>query len=125
MMILLVLGMIPTVFWILFHVEDWRDEVYILSQRKNAIIYQSRHPFSYETGRLLRKQHIGFTTATLGLTKEKEKRVWSFGGFFYWLFGCGSVSAFGPSARIMLEMYDVFDPHGKKEILDRWLEEGQ
>lgn len=122
MMILLFIGAVPTTFWLLFHVDDWRDEVYVLSNRLGGIVYQSRHPFSWETGKRLDRKFVSFTTATLGLPKKAgEERLWSVKGFFYWLFGCGSVSVFGPSARIALEMLDVFNPAQKKEVLDQWL----
>lgn len=123
MMTLLMIGMIPTTFWIFYHIDDWQDEMYVLSRREDAIIYQSRHPFSYETGKRMGRKYIGFTTATLGITKESGDRTWSFGSFFYWLFGCGYVEVFGPSARIALNMADVFDPAEKKRVLDKWREE--
>ena len=107
-----------TIIGIGFHVEDWKDEQYIISN--DAVIYQWRHPFSYESGKRLPKDRIGFTVAELGLKKE-GKQVWSFAGFLRWLVGCGTVSVFGPSARIALEMHDVFLPAQKKLIIEEWL----
>jgi predicted ferric reductase len=106
-----------TIVWIGFHVEDWKDEQYIVS--KDAIIYQWRHPFSYESGKRLPKQYVAFAVAELGLKKE-GKQVWSFAGFLRWLVGCGQVSIFSPAARgAALTMTDVFLPAQKKQIIER------
>lgn len=125
MMIVLTFGMTLTSLWSLFHFQDWADEQYILTKKNPAVVYQSRHPFAHETGRRLGVMHIGFTTATLGFVREDKERAWSIAEFFRWLFGCGSIEVFGESARIALHMADVFDPAGKKEVLDAWVKSGQ
>lgn len=100
-----------------FHVEDWKDEQYIIT--KDSIIYQWRHPFSYESGKRLPKQYVAFAVAELGLKKE-GKQVWSFAGFLRWLVGCGQVSIYSPAARgAALTMTDVFLPAQKKQIIER------
>jgi len=110
--------MTTTIVWIGFHVEDWKDEQYIVS--KDTIIYQWRHPFSYESGKKIPRDRIGFAVAELGL-KKAGKKVWSFGGFLRWLVGCGIISLYGPTGRDIMTMDDLFLPAQKKLIIEEWL----
>jgi len=116
-------GMFLATLWTMFHVDDWRDEMYILSRRENAIIFQSRHPFSWEAGARLRREHIAFTRAQLGIKKGDNGVEMSLKAFLWWVFGCGSVSVFGPSARVALTLADVFYPSRIKRRIDEWLGE--
>ncbi len=121
-LILLFVGMIPTAIWLLYHVEDWKDEMYILSTRRKALIHQMRHPFALETGSKLKFEFISFTRAQLGLKTEDGVKKFSLSGFFRWLSGCGSVTVYGPSARTVQILADVFNPAGIKAIIDSALE---
>ena len=116
-------GMFLSSVWTMFHVDDWRDEMYILSRRENAIIFQSRHPFSWETGAWLRKEQITFTKAQLGIPKGDHEIEMGMKAFLWWIFGCGNVSIFGPSARVALTLADVFYPSRIKRQIDEWLQE--
>ena len=121
-LILLFVGMVPTTIWHLYHVEDWKDEMYVLSVRQKALIHQMRHPFALETGSRLPFEFITFTRAQLGLKTEDGKKKFSFSGFFRWLFGCGDVTVYGPSARVVQVLADVFNPAGIKSVIDSALE---
>lgn len=117
--LLLFFGMAVSAIPILFMLDDWQDEMYVISRRANAIIFQKRHPFLYESGRRLPREFISFTVAEMGLEKDGQK-PWSLSGFFRWMVGCGKVSVYGPSSRVALEMTDLFLPAKKKAILDKW-----
>jgi len=121
-LVLLFIGMIPTATWFLYHVEDWKDEMYVLSPRQKALIHQMRHPFALETGSKLRFEFISFTRAQLGLKAEDGKKKFSLGGFFRWLFGCGNVTVYGPSAKVVQVLADVFNPSAVKAAIDETLE---
>lgn len=121
-LLLLFVGMIPTTVWHLYHVEDWKDEMYVFSVRQKALIHQMRHPFALETGSRLKLEFISFTRAQLGLKTEDGKKKFSFSGFFRWLFGCGDVTVYGPSARVVQVLADVFNPAGVKAVIDSTLE---
>ena len=121
-LILLFIGMVPTAIWSLYHVEDWKDEMYVLSVRHKALIHQVRHPFALETGSRLRFEFITFTRAQLGLKTEDGTKKFSLSGFFRWLFGCGDVTIYGPSARVVQVLADVFNPSAVKSIIDSTLE---
>lgn len=121
-LILLFIGMIPTATWHLYHVEDWKDEMYVLSMRQKVLIHQIRHPFALETGSRLRFEFITFTRAQLGLKTEDGGKKFSLSGFFRWLLGCGDVTVYGPSARVVQVLADVFNPAGVKSVIDSTLE---
>ena len=121
-LILLFVGMVPTAVWCLYHVEDWKDEMYILSARRQALIHQMRHPFALETGSRLPFEYIIFTRAQLGLKTKDGIKKFSLSGFFRWLFGCGDVTVYGPSATVVQILADVFNPAGIKSVIDSTLE---
>jgi len=123
---LLFIGIGISTIWLQYYVEDWKDEMYVLSPKERVLIHQMRHPFSLESGSRLRFEHIGFTQAQLGIkTEEGKNRPFSIGGFSRWLFGCGQVSVFGPSARIVQVLEDVFNPNQVKAIIDDIVEKSQ
>jgi len=115
-------GMVPTTAWYAYHIEDWRDEMYVLSVRQKALIHQMRHPFALETGSRLKFEFISFTRAQLGLKTEDGAKKFGLSGFFRWLFGCGDVTVYGPSARVVQVLSDVFNPAGVKSVIDSVLE---
>jgi len=121
-LILLLAGMVPTAIWVFYHIEDWKDEMYVLSARQKVLIHQVRHPFALETGSRLQFEFITFTRAQLGLKTEDGKKKFSLSGFFRWLFGCGDVTVYGPSAKVVQVLAGVFNPSAVKFTIDSTLE---
>ena len=119
-LMILFIGMLITVPWARYRIGDWKDEVYILSRKKNALVREKRHPFVFESSQTLPRDNIGFTAAQIG---KSSVGSFSVKAFIWWLTGCGRVNVYGPGAKIEVVFEDVFLPERIKNEIDRWLRE--